>query len=56
MKNLACNFGLESRKKGNPIEINGREVLKCEIFRYLRSIIQKNGDIRDDIDHRIKIV
>ena len=34
--------------------IEGVEVPKCEAFRYLGSIIQKNSGIKKDVDHRIK--
>ena len=51
---LVCNFGCESRGRSNAIEIEGVEVPECEAFRYLGSIIQKNGAIGEDVDHRIK--
>lgn len=36
---LACNFDPESRRRGNPIEIDIWDVLVCEAFHYLASII-----------------
>lgn len=36
---LTRNFGTESRRMGSSIEIEVKEVPKCEVFRYLESII-----------------
>ena len=36
------------------MEIKGVKVPECKAFRYLESIIQKNGAIGEDVDHRIK--
>ena len=53
-KYLVFNFGLESRGRGNSIEIEGIEVPQCEAFRYLGYIIQNTGAIREYIDCMIK--
>ena len=42
-------------KEGYLREIEGVKVPKCEAFCYLGSILQKNGAIGDDVDHRIKV-
>ena len=36
------------------MDIEGVKVPKCETFHCLGSIIQKNGFIGEDVDHRIK--
>lgn len=51
---LICNFSSETQEVDSSMMIEGVEVPKCEAFRYLGSIIQKNGGIKEDVDHRIK--
>jgi hypothetical protein len=51
---MKCDFSATTQEEGN-VRLNGQVVLKKDIFRYLGSILQKNGDIDEDISHRIKI-
>ena len=51
---LICNFSSETQEVDSSSIIEGVEVPKCEAFRYLGSIIQKNGGIKEDVDYRIK--
>jgi len=37
------------------VTLDGRPILKIDKFKYLSSIIQQNGDIDEDINHRIKV-
>jgi hypothetical protein len=36
------------------VRLDGQVVPKKDTFRYLESILQKNGDIDKDVSHRIK--
>jgi hypothetical protein len=40
-------------QEGN-VRLDGHVVLKKDTFYYLRSMLQKNGDIDEDVNHRIK--
>src|SRR4051812_42173312 len=52
-KYLICNFD-HDRHDNDSMTIDSVEVSKCEAFCYLGFIIQRNGGIKDDVDHRIK--
>jgi len=53
---LHCRFGGQSVEDGDSSEvtIEGVKVQQKETFRYLGSYMQSNGDIDDDISHRIQ--
>ena len=36
------------------VRLNGQEILKSKSFWYLRLIIHKDGEIEDDVNHRIR--
>jgi hypothetical protein len=36
------------------VRLDGQVVRKKDIFRYLGSMLQKDGDIDEDLSHRIK--
>ena len=36
------------------MSLEGQVVAKKDIFRYLRSMLQRDGDIDADVSHRIK--
>ena len=40
---------------GGEVTLNGRPIPKVDKFKYLGSIIQRNGDIDEDINQRIKV-
>ena len=40
---------------GGQVTLDGRPIPKVDKFKYLGSIIQRNGDIDDDINQRIKV-
>ena len=53
-----CDIRLQRPTKGSvasEVAIEGAIIPKVERFRYLGSIIQGNGEIDDDINHRIKV-
>jgi hypothetical protein len=43
-------------KRRGDIRLNDHEVSKKDIFCYLGSMLQKDGDINEDVSHRIKAV
>ena len=51
---MECSFS--GRSEINPIEINlgGEKVPKMDHFRYLESVLQNNGGLEKDINHRIQ--
>jgi hypothetical protein len=53
MEYMKCDFSATTQEKGNG-KLDGQVVPKKDIFRYLRSMLQKNGDIDEDVSHRIK--
>jgi hypothetical protein len=50
---MKCDFSATTQEEGN-VRIDGLVVPKKDIFRYLGSMLQKNGDIDKDVCHRIK--
>ena len=52
---LHCRFSVEKGGIASEVAIEGAIIPKVERFRYLCSIMQGNGEIDEDINHRIKI-
>ena len=52
---LHCRFSADEGSVAREVVIEGAIIPKVERFRYLGSIIQGNGEIDDDINHRIKV-
>jgi hypothetical protein len=50
---MKCNFSATTQEEGD-VRLNGQVVLKKDTFHYLESMLQKNGDIDEDVSHRIK--
>jgi hypothetical protein len=50
---MKCDFSATTQEEGD-VRLDGQVVFKKDIFRYLRSMLQKDGDIDDDLSHRIK--
>lgn len=48
-----CKFG-DSRSDEGVITLDEKEITPSDYFRYLGSIIQKNGEIDEDVKHRVK--
>jgi hypothetical protein len=44
-----------TRQEEGDVRLDGQVVPKKDIFRYLGSMLQKNGDIDEDVSHRIKV-
>jgi hypothetical protein len=52
---MKCDFRATTQEEGD-IRLNDQEVRKKDIFCYLGSMLQKDGDINEDVSHRIKAV
>jgi hypothetical protein len=51
---MKYDFSATTQEEGN-VRLDGQVIPKKDIFRYLGSMLQKNGDIDDDVSHRIKV-
>jgi hypothetical protein len=54
MEYMKCDFSAPTQEEVD-VRLNGQVVPKKDTFRYLGSMLQKNGDIDEDVSHRIKI-
>jgi hypothetical protein len=50
---MKCDFSVITQEQGD-VRLDGQVVPKKDIFHYLRSMLQKNEDIDEDVSHRIK--
>jgi hypothetical protein len=50
---MKCNFSATTQEEGD-VRLDGQVVPKKDTFYYLGSMLQKNGDIDEDVSHRIK--
>jgi hypothetical protein len=50
---IKCDFSATIQEEGD-VRLDGQVVSKKDTFRYLGSMPQKNGDIDEDVSHRIK--
>jgi hypothetical protein len=50
---MKCDFSATTQEEGD-VRLDGQVVPKKDTFRYLGSMLQKNGDIDEDVSHRIK--
>jgi hypothetical protein len=53
MENMKCEFSATTQEAGD-VRLDGQVVPKKDTFRYLRSMLQKNCDIDEDVSHKIK--
>jgi hypothetical protein len=51
---MKCDFSATTQEEGD-VRLDGQVVPKKDTFHYLGSMLQKNGDIDEDVSHRIKI-
>jgi hypothetical protein len=49
---MKCDFSATTQK--GDVRLDGHVVPKKDIFRYLGSMLQKDGDIDEDLSHKIK--
>jgi hypothetical protein len=50
---MRCDFGTTISEDGD-VSLRGQVVPKKDHFRYLGSMLQRDGDIDEDVSHRIK--
>jgi hypothetical protein len=50
---MKCDFSATTQEEGD-VRLDGQVVPKKNIFRYLRSMLQKDVDIDEDLCHKIK--
>ena len=50
---MRCDFDNVAHEEGE-VSLEGQVVPKKDAFRYLGSMVQKDGDIDADVSHRIK--
>jgi hypothetical protein len=50
---MKCDFSATTQEEVD-VRLDGHVVLKKDIFHYLGLMLQKNGDIDEDVSHRIK--
>jgi hypothetical protein len=50
---MKCDFSATTQEEED-VRLDGQVVPKKDIFRYLGSMLQKDGDIDEDLSHRIK--
>jgi hypothetical protein len=53
MEYIRCDFSATTQEEGD-VRLDSQVVPKKYTFRYLGSMLQKNGDIDEDVSHRIK--
>jgi hypothetical protein len=51
---MNCDFSATTQEEGD-VRLDGQVVPKKNTFRYLRSMLQKNENIDEDVSHRIKV-
>jgi hypothetical protein len=51
---MKCDFSATTQEEGD-VRLDGQVVPKKDTFHYLGSMLQKNGDIDEDVSHRIKV-
>jgi hypothetical protein len=53
MEYMKCDFSATTQEEGD-VRLDGQVVPEKDTFRYLGLMLQKNGDIDEDVSHRIK--
>jgi hypothetical protein len=51
---MKCDFNATTQEEGD-VKLDGQAVPKKDTFYYLGLMLQKNGDIDEDVSHRIKV-
>jgi hypothetical protein len=51
---MKCDFSATTQEERD-VRLDGQVVSKKDIFCYLGSMLQKDGDIDEDLSHRIKV-
>jgi hypothetical protein len=53
MEYLKCDFSATTQEEGD-VRLDGQVISKKDTFRYFGLMLQKDGDIDEDVSHRIK--
>jgi hypothetical protein len=53
MEYMKCDFSATTQEEGD-VRLDGQVVPKKNTFHYLGSVLQKDGDIDEDVNHIIK--
>jgi hypothetical protein len=53
MEYIKYNFSATTQQEGD-VRLDSQVISKKDIFLYLRSMLKKDGDINEDVSHRIK--
>jgi hypothetical protein len=51
---MRCGFITTTHEEEEEVSLDGQVVSQKDIFRYLGSMLQKNGDIDEYVNHQIK--
>ena len=51
---MECKFSKQGIRDYSIVRLDGKEIPMSGHFKYLGSIIQKNGEIDSDVNHRSK--
>ncbi len=51
---MECKFSKSRSTIEGTIRLDGQEILNRGSFRYLRSVIHKDEEIEEDVNHRIR--
>jgi hypothetical protein len=54
MEYMKCDFSATTQEEGD-VRLDGQVVPKKDTFHHLGSMLQKNGDIDEDVSHIIKV-
>ena len=53
---MECKFRKRKNNEQSVITLDSQQIPVTKCFKYLGSIIQKDGEIDGDVNHRIKVV
>ena len=53
---MECKFSKQGIRDYDIVRLDGQEIPMGSHFKYLSSIIQKDGEINSDVNHRIRLV
>ena len=52
---MTCGFSTTRHEEEEEVSLDGQVVPQKDTVRYLESMLQKDGDINEDVSHRIKV-
>ncbi|MGK4277362.1 hypothetical protein, partial [Escherichia coli] len=51
---MACNYSMDKSINEGRVTLENQELPQCSSFKYLGSVVHNEGNIEDDVNHRIK--